>query len=73
MQYEKRREGGRQRCIRVRLSRHLLILYVCPGLTSFCIFIFNVLTIVLLKGAGLSFLLSEDEPLTPNIDGVTAL
>ena len=26
-----------------------------------------------LKGMGESFLLSEDEPLTPNIDGVMAL
>ena len=73
MQYEKRREGGRQRCIRVRISLHLLILSVCPGLIFFCIFIFNVLTVVLLKGTGFSFLLSDDEPLTPNIDGVMAL
>ena len=34
---------------------------------------FYVLAVVLLKGMGQSFLLSEDEPLTPNIDGVMAL
>ena len=28
---------------------------------------------MLLKGMGESFLLSEDEPLTPNIDGAMAL
>ena len=28
---------------------------------------------MLLKGMGESFILSEDEPLTPNIDGVMAL
>ena len=28
---------------------------------------------VLLKGVGQSFILFEDEPLTPNIDGVMAL
>ena len=28
---------------------------------------------MLLKGVGESFILSEDEPLTPNIDGVVAL
>ena len=39
----------------------------------FCIFIFYVLTVVLLKGMGESFVLSKEEPLTPNIDGVMAL
>ena len=39
----------------------------------FCIFIFYVLTVSLLKGMSESFLLSEDEPLTPNIDGAMAL
>ena len=36
-------------------------------------FHFYVLTVVLLKGMGETFLLSKDEPLTPNIDGVMAL
>ena len=49
-----------------------LLLSVCPGL-FFCIFTFYVLTVVLLKCMGENFLLSEDEPLTPNIDGVMSL
>ena len=50
------------------------VLSVCPGLIIyFCIFMFYVLTVLLLKGMGESFILSEDEPLTPNIDGVMAL
>ena len=47
--------------------------FCLPWTNFFCIFIFYVLTVVLLKGMGESFLLSEDEPLTPNIDGVMAL
>ena len=39
----------------------------------FCIVIFYVSIVVLLKGMGESFLLSKDEPLTPNIDRVMAL
>ena len=34
---------------------------------------FYVLTVLLLKGMSDSFILSKDEPLTPNIDGVMAL
>ena len=50
------------------------LLSVCPGLIFFVVFsFFYVLTVVLLKGMGESFLLSKDEPLTPNIDGVVAL
>ena len=44
-----------------------------PWTNSFCIFIVYVLTVMLLKGMGEGFLLSKDEPLTPNIDGVMAL
>ena len=39
----------------------------------FLYFHFYVLPVVLLKGMGEGFLLSKDEPLTPNIDGVMAL
>ena len=39
----------------------------------FCIFIFYAWFGMLLKGMGESFILFEDEPLTPNIDGVMAL
>ena len=39
----------------------------------FSIFIFYAWFGMLSKGMGKSFLLSEDEPLTPNIDGVMAL
>ena len=48
-------------------------LFGVDKINFFCIFIFDVLTVVLLKGMGESFLLSKDEPLTPNIDGVVAL
>ena len=34
---------------------------------------FYVLTVVLLKDMDESFLLSEDEPITPNINGVVAI
>ena len=37
------------------------------------IFIFYARFVMLLKGIGESFILSEDEPLTPNIDGDMAL
>ena len=49
------------------------IMSVCPGLIFFCIFIFYVLTVFLLKGMGESFLLFKDEPISPNIDEVMAL
>ena len=39
----------------------------------FPIFIFYAYFGMLLKGMGESFILSKDEPLTPNIDGVVAL
>ena len=39
----------------------------------FLYFHFYGFTVVLLKGMGGSFLLSKDEPLTSNIDGVMAL
>ena len=39
----------------------------------FHVFIFCAYFGMLLKGMGESFILSEDEPLTPNIDGVVAL
>ena len=39
----------------------------------FPVFIFNAYFGLLLKGMDESFILSEDEPLTPNIDGVMAL
>ena len=47
---------------------------VClPWTNIFLYFQFYVLAVLLLKGMGDSFLLSKDEPLTPNIDGVMAL
>ena len=48
---------------------------VCLGSTNnfFPVFIFYAYFGMLLKGMGESFILSEDEPLTPNIDGVMAL
>ena len=54
----------------VMIEMGLTLLSVCPELIFFCIFIFYVLTVLLLKDMGESFLLSKDEPLTPNIDGV---
>ena len=50
-------------------------LTVCLGSRNifFSIFIFYALFGVLLKGTGERFLLSKDEPLTPDIDGVMAL
>ena len=48
-------------------------LFALDYVLFFCIFIFYVLTVVLLKGMGESFLLSEDEPINPNKDGVMAL
>ena len=39
----------------------------------FSIFFFYALFGMLLKGMGERFLLSKDEPLTPDIDGVMAL
>ena len=39
----------------------------------FSIFMFYAGFGMVLKGMGESFLLSKDEPLTPNIDGVMAL
>ena len=50
------------------------LLSVWGGLNYFfSIFIFYASFGLLSKGMGESFLLSEDEPLTPNIDGVVAL
>ena len=47
---------------------------VClPWTNIFLYFHFYVLIVVLLKDMGETFLLSKDEPLTPNIDGVMAL
>ena len=48
---------------------------VCFGWTKliFSVFILYAWFCVLLKSMGESFLLSEDEPRTPNIDGVMAL
>ena len=50
-----------------------VILSVCPQQNYFFIFYFSALFGMLLKGMGESFLLSEDKPLTPDIDGVMAL
>ena len=49
------------------------VLTVCLPWTIFCIFVFYVLTVLLLKGMGECFILSKDEPLTPSIDVVMAL
>ena len=48
---------------------------VCLGSTNnfFPIFICYAYFDMLLKGMGESFILSEDEPLSPDIDGVMAL
>ena len=46
---------------------------VCLGWTIFSYFLFLCWFDMLLKSMGESFLLSKDEPLTPNIDGVMAL
>ena len=56
-----------------RRDVHRSILSVCPGPIFFCNSIFYVLIVVLLKGMDETFLLSEDEHITPNIDGVMAL
>ena len=50
----------------------LAVLSVWGQEIFFCIFIVFA-SGVYLKGTDESFLLSEDEPLTPNIDGVVAL
>ena len=49
------------------------ILSVWGQETFFCILIFYFANGVQLKGMGESLLLSKDEPLTHNIDGVMAL
>ena len=54
-------------------QNHLGILSVWGQLIFFSIFIVFVRFGMLLKGMGESFILSKDEPLTPNIDGVMAL
>ena len=55
-------------------ARQLSILSVCgQAIYFFSIFFFNALFGMLLKGMGERFLLSKDEPLTPDIDGVMAL
>ena len=46
---------------------------VCLGSRFFFLFSFYALFGMLLKGMGERFLLSKDEPLTPDIDEVTAL
>ena len=48
---------------------------VCLGSTNNFFSYFHVYAYfgMLLNGMGESFILSEDEPLTPNIDGVMAL
>ena len=50
-------------------------LYCLFGVNKFIFssFVFYALYVMLLKGMGESFLLFDDEPLTPNIDGVIAL
>ena len=55
------------------LFSYIVLLSVCPGLIFFLYFLYYVLTVVLLKDMDESFLLSKDEPITPNIDGVMAL
>ena len=53
-----------------------VFVYCLFGVNNFfflSILIFFALFGMLLKGMGERFLLSEDEPLTPNIDGVMAL
>ena len=47
--------------------------YCLFGVKNFFYFHFYALFGVLLKGMGERFLLSKDEPLTPDIDGVMAL
>ena len=49
--------------------------YCLFGVKKYIYFLFSFLPDfgMLSKGMGESFLLSEDEPLTPNIDGVMAL
>ena len=51
----------------------LHVLSVWGGLNYFFCFHFYARFGTLLKGMGKSFLLSKDEPLTPNIDGVMTL
>ena len=55
------------------LTRH--VLYCLFGLNTcfFSVFMFYALFGVSLKGMGERFLLSKDEHLTPDIDGVMAL
>ena len=48
-------------------------LFVCPGLILFLYFHCYVSIDVVLKSTVESCLLSKDEPLTPDIDGVMAL
>ena len=56
------------------LSGDLSLLVSVWGQEVFCKFrVFYFASGVQLKGMGESFLLSGDEPLTPNIDGVVAL
>ena len=51
-----------------------LVIYCLFALNKIIFFLFSFFMFgMLLKGMGESFLLSEDEPLTPNIDGVMAL
>ena len=55
------------------ITKILLVPTVCLGSTNIMFSIFYAWFDTLLKGMGESFLLSKDEPLTPNIDGVMAL
>ena len=58
----------------IEATRATYILSVWGGQNYFfSVFIFYARFGMLLKGMGESFLLSEDEPLTPNIDGLMAL
>ena len=54
----------------------LWLTYCLFGVKKYIFFLFSffrALFGMLLKGMGERFLLSKDEPLTPNIDGVMAL
>ena len=53
--------------------RALIFWYCLCGVDKFSSFIFYAWYGILWKGMGESFLLSKEEPLTPNIDGVMTL
>ena len=54
-------------------AHRLYCLFGVKKYIFFSVFIFYACFGMLSKGIGESFILSEDEPLTPNIDGVMAL